>query len=87
MNRRQLAHSIAQKHDVNMPAAYAMLDAVCNAIIAALQDGKKVSIARFGTFSPKTYAKRKGRNPSTGASLMYTPRGRTLFKQSTTFTL
>ena len=44
----------------------AAVDAVINAITAALAKGEKVQIAGFGNFEVKNRPARTGRNPRTG---------------------
>lgn len=45
------------------------VDAVFNAITRSLQDGERVSVPGFGSFSVSQRAARTGRNPATGESI------------------
>jgi DNA-binding protein HU-beta len=44
-------------------------DAAFDAIVGYLKDGDRVQLPGFGSFAVKTRAARKGRNPSTGATM------------------
>ncbi|MCC6620270.1 MAG: HU family DNA-binding protein [Deltaproteobacteria bacterium] len=45
------------------------VQAVFDALVAAIKKGKRFSYPDFGTFTVKTRAARTGRNPRTGATL------------------
>jgi len=45
------------------------VQAVFDALVAAIKKGKRFSYPDFGTFTVKTRAARTGRNPRTGAAL------------------
>jgi len=66
VNKAQLVDSIAESTDLTKSVAGDALDAVLSSITKALSAGDTVSLVGFGTFSVKTRAARKGRNPKTG---------------------
>jgi len=69
MNKQQLISSIAEQADLSKAAAGNALNAVTDAITAALAKGDSVTFVGFGTFSVKDRAARSGRNPQTGATI------------------
>lgn len=66
MNKRDLAHIVAYETNLTRAGASAAVDALFNAVGAALKDGARVQIAGFGTFSVRERQARMGRNPRTG---------------------
>ncbi|SFX07865.1 DNA-binding protein HU-beta [Marinospirillum alkaliphilum DSM 21637] len=69
MNKSELIDAIATNADLPKAAAGRALDAVIEAVTAALQKGDSVSLVGFGTFAVKERAARTGRNPQTGAEI------------------
>ncbi len=61
-----MTESVAESADLPKAAAGRAVDAVVEAVTAALQGGDQVSLVGFGTFSVKDRAARTGRNPQTG---------------------
>ena len=55
------ARTMRTKGDVTV-----VVDAITEAIIDSLADGKKVSFLGFGSFEPRDRTARKGLNPKTG---------------------
>ncbi|RLE68122.1 MAG: DNA-binding protein [Thermoprotei archaeon] len=68
MNKAELIEKVAEVVSTKKEAA-AAVDAVFNAITEALEKGEDVRLVGFGTFSVRTRAARKGRNPRTGATI------------------
>lgn len=68
MNKAELIEKVAEVVSTKKEAA-AAVDAVFNAITEALKKGEDVRLVGFGTFSVRTRAARKGRNPRTGATI------------------
>jgi DNA-binding protein HU-beta len=69
MTKRELAQQIAEGGETPQKLAEWAVDAVCEAIAAALQRGEPVSIAGFGKFSVADRAARQARDPRTGATI------------------
>ncbi|MBN6515526.1 HU family DNA-binding protein [Acinetobacter baumannii] len=69
MNKSDLIANIAMDANLTKSQATAALQAVEDAIGAALAEGGSVSWIGFGTFSVKERAARTGRNPKTGEEL------------------
>ena len=62
-NKAELIDAVAEATETSKAAAGEALDAVIAAITNALKSGEEVRLVGFGTFSVKTRAAGKGRNP------------------------
>ena len=69
MNKMELVEHIAGETELSKAAAAAALDAVVEGITKALRKGDEVRLVGFGTFSVRTRAAGKGRNPATGEEI------------------
>lgn len=69
MTKKELAKKIAKNAGLTQTQASKCLSAVLDCISDALQQGDKVALPRFGTFSVSNRAERQGKNPSTGESI------------------
>ena len=65
MNKSQLVDAVKEKTEFTKKDIEVIVSEVFNTISVALQQGDKVAIGDFGTFSVKARAERKGRNPKT----------------------
>jgi DNA-binding protein HU-beta len=68
-NKAELIDVVAETTESSKAAAGAALDAVIDAISQALAKGEEVRLVGFGTFSVKSRAAGKGRNPATGEEI------------------
>ena len=72
MNKQELVHAVLEDSSANSETKAAAERAV-NAVLAGIETGIKkdgmVQLIGFGTFSIKSRAARKGRNPSTGEEI------------------
>jgi DNA-binding protein HU-beta len=66
VNKTELIEAIAASADLPKAAAGRALDAMVDAITAALKKDDQVVLVGFGTFAVKERAARTGRNPQTG---------------------
>jgi DNA-binding protein HU-beta len=66
MNKKELGDAVGASFGGSKAMGSAAVDAVINAIVAALAKGEKVQIAGFGNFEVKNRPARMGRNPRTG---------------------
>lgn len=66
MNKTELIEAIAASADLPKAAAGRALDAMVDAVTAALKKDDQVVLVGFGTFAVKDRAARTGRNPQTG---------------------
>lgn len=69
MNKADLIDRMARNADITKTAAAAALDALLDGITATLQQGGKVTLVGFGSFSVSHRKARTGRNPQTGATI------------------
>ncbi|MCB1734277.1 MAG: HU family DNA-binding protein [Gammaproteobacteria bacterium] len=69
MNKSELVDAVAAAADISKASAGKAVDAVVDAITAALKDGDQVSLVGFGTFKTSDRAAREGRNPRTGQTI------------------
>ena len=69
MNKSELTASVAEAAGINKAAADKAIDAVFDAITAALKKGDDVRLVGFGTFSVSERAAREGKNPRTGEAI------------------
>ena len=76
MTKQNLVDVIADKAGLTKVDAAKALDALVDAVTAALGRGEKVTGTGFGTFEVRSRAARMGRNPQTGAPL-HIPAGKT----------
>ena len=69
MTKAELIAKLAEKSKLTKAAAGKALDAMTEAIEAALKAGDKLTLTGFGTFEVLNRAARKGRNPRTGKEI------------------
>jgi len=69
MNKAGLVQQIATEAEITKAKADQALLAVMNGVKEALQDGEKVTLVGFGTFSVSERKARKGRHPQTGKKI------------------
>jgi DNA-binding protein HU-beta len=69
MNKTELINKVAEATQMTKKDAAKSVEAVLDAITAALRDGEKVQLIGFGNFEVKDRAARKGRNPQTGEEI------------------
>ena len=65
VNKKVIAETVAEKHNLTKKEATEIVDLVFNTIADGLKDGAKVDISGFGKFEVKTRAARTGINPQT----------------------
>src|SRR5664279_3764332 len=66
MIKADLAEKVSRSEDLPSDEAGGIVDAIFEAIIAAIQSGDKVEIRGFGSFRIRQRNARIGRNPKTG---------------------
>jgi DNA-binding protein HU-beta len=69
VNRNDLVDAIAAATNMTKADATTAVDAVLDAITAALKSGNEVRLAGFGTFVVTHRAASEGRNPRTGEKI------------------
>lgn len=73
MNKRELTEVVSDELDISRAEALRCTEAVLNAIMDAVSDGTKVSIAGFGIFEAHHRPARTARNPATGQMIDVAP--------------
>lgn len=68
-NRAELVERVANETGFTKKDVAITVDALFDAIQAALAKGEKVQIIGFGNFEVRERAARKGRNPQTGEEI------------------
>lgn len=69
MTKQDMVDMVAKKASLTNKAARESVQAMLDGVRDALKRGEKVVITGFGTFSVRSRAARKGRNPQTGAAI------------------
>ncbi len=69
MTKADLIDYVAKKVNLTNKAAREAVAAVFGGVADSLKKGEKVVLTGFGTFSVRSRAARKGRNPQTGATI------------------
>ncbi len=69
MTKADLVDLVAKKASLTSKASRDAVQAVLDGVRDALKRGEKVVVTGFGTFSVRSRAARKGRNPQTGAEI------------------
>lgn len=69
MNKGELITKIAEDTDVTKTQVNAVLDSFVENVTKALNEGGKVTLVGFGTFSVSKRIERNGRNPKTGETI------------------
>ena len=69
MNKADIIDKISTEAEITKVQAEVALSSILDAVTGALQDGEKVTLVGFGSFSVTERAERIGRNPQTGAEL------------------
>ena len=69
LNKKSIAETVAEKHDLTKKEASEIVDLVFDTIADSLKNGGRVDITGFGKFEVKTRAARTGINPQTKESI------------------
>ncbi len=73
MNKNEFIDRVADLSNMSKADATRAVDAVFDAITAALKKGDDVRLVGFGTFSATKRKAREGRNPRTGETIQIPP--------------
>ena len=84
VNKAELVDIIAQKADLTKVGAKAALEALLEAVTAALKRRDNVQITGFGSFEARWRNARMGRNPQTGGELYIPGKWMPAFKSGKT---
>lgn len=80
MNKTDFIEAVARKSEMTKADAKKAVNAFCEVIADAMQEGEKVTIIGFGTFSVSERAARTGINPQTGKKMKIDARKVVKFK-------
>ena len=69
MNRHELIDAVAATTGESKASTAEAIDAILEAVTAAVTRGETVQLIGFGSFSTGARAERAGRNPSTGEAI------------------
>ena len=69
MNKAQFIDAVAEAGNLSKKDAAVAVNAVTDAIIAALKNGENVQLMGFGNFEVKEREARECRNPKTGEAI------------------
>ena len=69
MNKSEFITHIADQHKCTKIEAEKVIDTFTSSVIAAIGQGKEISLLGFGNFTISKVAARTGRNPRTGMAL------------------
>ncbi len=80
MNKNDLIESIASSAKISKVAAEKGLNGMLSTMAEAMEEGERVTLVGFGSFSIVERAPRLGRNPKTGESVPIPPRKAVKFR-------
>ncbi|MGF6603475.1 HU family DNA-binding protein [Paraburkholderia sp. BL10I2N1] len=69
MNKQELIDAVAAATGESKAATGEAIDAIVNAVTAAVVQGETVQLIGFGSFATGSRAARVGRNPATGEEI------------------
>lgn len=69
MTKTELVNAIAEKSELSKSDSEKALKAFVDTVTEVLQQGDKIAMVGFGTFSVGDRAARVGKNPQTGAAI------------------
>lgn len=82
MTKADLVSVITDKIGFTNNDSYKLVELIFETIKSTLEEGERVKISGFGTWTVKDKKTRKGRNPQTGRELMLDSRRVAVFKAS-----
>jgi len=85
LTKKAIVHSVAKRLDLPGAQASKIVEAALEIIKKTLAGGEDVLISGFGKFSIRVKGERRGRNPTTGHSILLDARRVVMFKCSSVF--
>ena len=82
MSTRQLAMTLAQKHELTNKAANALLEDMIATITKQLKKGVRIRLNGLGILQVRKRAARMGRNPATGEAIKIKASKKVAFRAS-----
>ncbi|MBN3039677.1 MAG: integration host factor subunit beta [Candidatus Omnitrophica bacterium] len=80
MRKRDIVLKISQETGIKQIVVKEVVQRTFDAILSALQDGKRIELRNFGVFQVKKRKRRIGRNPKTGQVVPVPERQTVVFK-------
>lgn len=80
MTKSDLIEKVAEKNRLTKDKASVVVNAIFDAMVDAMQEGKRIEIRNFGNFTVRRYEAYTGRNPKTGAEVQVGPKRMPFFK-------
>jgi DNA-binding protein HU-alpha len=80
MRKPELAAAIAEQADLTKEKASEVLNVLLDQITQTVAKKESVTLVGFGTFEARSRAKRKGKNPQTGAEIQIPASNTVAFK-------
>jgi len=80
MNKSELVKAFGEKYDLDAQAAADIVNLLFESIRQALNNGDRVEIRGFGSFSVREYEGYTGRNPKLGIDVTVKPKKLPFFK-------
>jgi integration host factor subunit alpha len=80
--KADIVEAIANQNGYTLDQSFEVVESLLEIIKSSLESGEDVLISGFGKFCVKEKKSRKGRNPSTGESMMLSPKKVVTFKCS-----
>jgi DNA-binding protein HU-beta len=77
---RQLAMSLAEKHEVSKKSCTTMLEDLVSMMTKHLKKGDKIRVNGLGIFQVRKRPARMGRNPATGEAIKIKPSKKVAFR-------
>jgi DNA-binding protein HU-beta len=86
MNKADLVSQMSEKTGLTKTKSALVVETIISTISEALQNGEKVTLVGFGTFTTSQREARKGRNPKTGEVIEIPAKRVAKFKPGTELT-
>jgi integration host factor subunit alpha len=82
LKKADIVEAVAKQNGYTLDQSFEVVESLLEMIKSSLESGEDVMISGFGKFSVKEKKERRGRNPTTGESMMLSPRKVVTFKCS-----
>lgn len=80
MTKSELIRVVSVKNEIPIDQAEILVNTFFDVLSGGLQDGRRVELRGFGTFSVREYDGYMGRNPKTGEAVAVAPKRLPCFK-------
>ena len=82
LKKADIVEAVAKQNGYTLNQSFEVVESLLEFIKSSLESGEDILISGFGKFCVKEKKSRRGRNPSTGESMMLSPRKVVTFKCS-----